>query len=494
MRWSRDLWKRIGLTVLLLAVGRAGRLVPLPGLPPAITNFLLGNSPEGLGHFSLFGLGLKPYISGSVLVLLASGAIPALRRLREAHGAARKSFERLFVVTGAVVAIIQAYGLWIFLRNTAGQFGGAASLGGTTAVLFLCSAVAGMLVLVWIARLITIHGIGNGLALLLALDILEPIARALRGPHHTFEGVGHSVILSIAALLVMATLCVVLLHARRRIPIERVGSPGGGQTDDRLLLDVRLIPAGMIPVYVAGIIVTIPATLASFGLIGRGPLTNPSSFLNNALLVVLVFIATFFFAAFWFSGRQIGSTLKRFGYVVPGVGDGEDAGRYLDRVQEKLMVPGGIILAVLALLPIRSIFFEPLHPEIAALLGAGLLAVTAVALDTARQIRGEAAWGEAPSRELVSFDTELEARLTQRVLLRSGVPAFIRSKPVFPVVGTFALWELCRPLYPAIAIDRHLGGSGPVLIVRTADYERAMAAIAPLATTPPPLPEPPRGA
>ncbi|MFN8110819.1 MAG: preprotein translocase subunit SecY [Thermoleophilia bacterium] len=399
---SPELRKKLLFTALILIVYRIGSFVPIPGINRTALDQALNNrgsslldflnlfSGGSLRRFSVFALGIMPYITASIIIQLMTVVIPKLEELqKEGESGQQKitQYTRYFTVALAAVQSV-AYVLYFKSQGAFPVFSSG------RLYVIVVSLTAGTTMVMWLGELITQRGVGNGISLMIFAGIVASIPQGARG-WVDLPPLSQIVVLVIAVGVVVGV--VFINEGQRRIPIQYakrvVGRrmTSGGST----YMPLRVNMAGVIPVIFAASIVILPPTLAEF--LGRGSFfTSVSNYLApgtwyyiifEALLIILF---TYFYTAIIFNPVEQADNLKKYGGFIPGVRPGRPTAVYLDRVLTRLTLPGAIYLAIIAALP--SIVFKYM-PEsnvfFGVLGGTSILIVVGVALDTIRQMEAQ---------------------------------------------------------------------------------------------------------
>jgi preprotein translocase subunit SecY len=407
LSWLANAWRvpelrrRVLFTGLILALYRLGSWVPAPGInQDQIQNFfntggrgagifgLLNTfSGSALSRFSLFALGIMPYVTASIILQLLTVVVPTLERLQkegEAGYAKINQYTR-YLTVGLAAAQSTGYA-YLFKKSNALE----ANTG--RIVLIVVTLTAGTTLLMWMGELITKRGIGNGISLLIFASILASIPTGVTAWIN--GGTTERLFLPLIALGVIVAV-VFIQEGQRRIPIQyarrMVGrqQTGGGST----YMPLRVNMAGVIPVIFAAAVMALPPTVASF-------FPRTQSFVNQhfqygsiqylSLEAFLIVIFTYFYTAVQFNPVDQADNLRQYGGYVPGIRPGAPTAQYLDRVLTRLTLPGSLYLAVVAVLPgIFIHYFGFSQATSRALGGTSVLIVVGVALDTMRQMESQ---------------------------------------------------------------------------------------------------------
>lgn len=390
-----DLRKKIFYTALLLAVFRIGSFIPVPGVDVArlietygetgLFQFLDLFSGGALRRFTVFAMGVNPYITASIILQLLTIVIPSLEELSKEGIEGRRKIAQWTRYGTVVLGVIQALGITMGIR------GAVEDPGILPVLLIVITLTAGTSFLMWLGEKISEHGIGNGISLIIFTGI---IARLPAGVHTTAISIGRGGIspLNVVLFLVLGLASIVgviwITLGARRIPVQYakrvVGRRVyGGQTTH---IPLRVNQAGVIPVIFASSLLTFPLTIAQFvprlGFLMDWLRGDSISYM--ILYAVLVVAFTYFYTAITFNVTEVANNMKKYGGFIPGLRPGRPTAEYLDRVLTRITLVGGLFLAVVAVLPnimtsltrLSTIYFG----------GTALLIVVGVALDTMKQI------------------------------------------------------------------------------------------------------------
>lgn len=397
-----DLRKRLVFTVLMIAIYRLGVYIPTPGIDVLkIREFISGGtvfeivnlfSGGALEQFSIFALGIMPYISASIIFQLLTVSIPALKRLQEEGEAGRNKINQWTRYGTLVLALVQGFGISYGLMNggmTLPSIGGPLFI--TTTMVSLAT---GTCFVMWLGEQITERGIGNGISLLIFAGIAARIPSGFRDAwqnRDAFFGVFGFVMLLGFIFLIIATI-IFFERCQRRVPIHYAKRVVGnkmyaGQTSH---LPLKINMAGVIPPIFASSILLFPATIASF--VTSEKLKAAVSFftvgwVHNTMYVVAIIFFTYFYTAVTFNPGDVSENLQKNGGFVPGIRPGKPTSDYLDRILTRITLGGAVYLSVLCVLPQFLIHQFNIPGSLAYTFGGtSLLIVVGVAMDTVAQV------------------------------------------------------------------------------------------------------------
>ena len=392
---NKDLRKRIYFTLMCLGLFCLGTTITIPWASALyqelgfleIFNLMSGG---GLRSFSIFALGVSPYITASIITqLLQMDIIPYFKELKEEGYTGRQKINRITRYLGIIFAFIQGYILTIVYMK------GMSSLDilRTTVVM-----TAGTCFLLWLGDQVTTKGIGNGISYLIMAGIIQSMpsmfvtafqSLVTSGSYSTVVGSLLFALFVIVYILIILGVVFIQL-AERRVPIQysnRTNSAYGAQTS---YLPIKLNAAGVMPVIFASTLITIPTTIVN--LIGNeGAInfvnnyivyTSPTGFL---LYVVLILFFGYFYTFMEMNPEEMSKNLNKNGGYIPGVRPGADTTDYISKVIGRLTIVGSIFLVIIAGLPIIFSKFSGL-PSSVTIGGTGLLIVVGVAIETYKQL------------------------------------------------------------------------------------------------------------
>ncbi len=400
------LTKKILFTLGFLALYRVGVHVPIPGVnSAALAEFfrtqganLLGMfnmfSGGALERFSIFALGVMPYISASIIVQLLTVIVPHLEALSKEGDAGRKKITQYTRYGTIVIALVQGFMIARTLGSSqmgAGTFVNDPSL--TWAILTAVSLTAGTAFVMWLGEQITERGVGNGISLIIFCGIVAGLPSVIG---NTYGKMNNSQIepAQIALLLVIIlaiTAGVVFMEqGARQVPIQyakrQVGNRVyGGQTSH---LPIRINTAGVIPPIFASSLLQIPVTISQFAAAGSagdiiGSILIPGGWLYNVIYLSLIIFFSFFYTSIQFKPDDIAENLKKHGGFIPGIRPGARTSDFLGKIINRLTLSGALYLSAICLIP--SIITDRFNVQFY-FGGTSLLIIVGVALETFRQI------------------------------------------------------------------------------------------------------------
>jgi preprotein translocase subunit SecY len=405
LSWLANAWRvpelrrRVLFTALILALYRLGSWMPAPGVDSqAISDYFNSQGGSVLGllnlfsggalsQFSVFALGIMPYVTASIILQLLTVVIPQLEALQKEGEAGTAKINQYTRYLTVALAVAQSTGYAYLFQRQAQLHLNAGRL-----VLIVLTLSAGTTLLMWMGELITKRGIGNGISLLIFASIIASAPAGISA--YANGGPSEKLFFPLVAVAIVVAV-VFMQEGQRKIPIQyakqRSGQrmSGGGTT----YMPLRVNMAGVIPVIFAAAVMAFPPTIGQFFPATQGPINRhfqPSSYAYLAFEAALIIIFTYFYTAVQFNPVDQADNLRKYGGYIPGIRPGPPTAQYLDRVLTRLTLPGSLYLAIIAVLP--SVFINELGFSQAtgqALGGTSVLIVVGVALDTMRQMEAQ---------------------------------------------------------------------------------------------------------
>jgi preprotein translocase subunit SecY len=406
-----DLRRRILITLGIIVAFRFVAHVPLPGVDAAAlrqlfsSNALLGMldmfSGGAMRNFSIAAMGVYPYITASIIMTLMVPVIPRLQALSQEGEAGRDKMNRITHWLTIPMAGLSGFGQLTILRN-AGVIGA-----GTTmqTVAMVAALIAGTVFLVWLGELITEHGIGNGISIIIFAGIVagypQLVGTGLLGQGQTAGLVAY-------ALISLATIgaIVIFTEAHRRIPVQYAKTTFRGgrmyRQSGATHIPLRVNAAGMIPLIFAVSIVLFPGVVSSYFMKPEGVDPNfanaiyklfspdaamPLGLFYWAVYFMLVIGFAFFYTMVMFQQQDLAGTLQRQGGFIPGIRPGKNTADYLNHVINRITWAGALYLAIVAVIPFLA--REVTSVQAIQLSSMGLLIVVGVVLDTMKQMEAQ---------------------------------------------------------------------------------------------------------
>ena len=368
-----DLKRRLLFLVGALVVYRIGAHIPVPGIDPTVLEQLFKSQQGGilgmfnmfsggaLSRFTIFALGIMPYISASIIMQLASVMSPELEALKKEGEAGRRKITRFTRYGTVLLAVVQALGISIALESQPGLVLDPGLVFRITTILTL---TAGTMFLMWLGEQITERGVGNGISMIIFAGIVAGLPQAVGSTLELGRTGSFSIpmIIALFAAVIAVTYFVVFVErGQRKILVNyakrQVGNKVyGGQSSH---LPLKLNMAGVIPPIFASSIILFPATLSGwFGqsesmvwLRDVAGALAPGQPVYVALYASAIVFFCFFYTALVFNPKETADNLKRSGAFIPGIRPGDQTAKYIDKVTMRLTMAGAVYITLVCLLP-----------------------------------------------------------------------------------------------------------------------------------------------
>nr|WP_305071231.1 preprotein translocase subunit SecY [Myxococcus sp. RHSTA-1-4] len=409
-----ELRSRLAYTLLLLAVYRIGIFINTPGVDRAAMNAFMDAQKQSGGlvslfnlfsggaleQMSIFGLGIMPYVSASIIMQLLAVVVPSLERLQKEGAGGRQKINQYTRYGTIVLSVVQGIGISRWLaslgRSDGGQSGFNQVVVPDDSVWFtfmtVISLTAGTAFIMWLGERITERGIGNGISLIIFAGI---VAGVLPGAKTLLDLTRQEVIAvaEVLALLVFMLLIIGVVvyveRGMRRIPIQYAKRMAGRRmfAGQATYFPMKVNTSGVIPPIFAGAVLSFPTTLGTWFpfLQDFQRALEGNLWVYNGLFVLLVIFFAYFYTALTFRPDDVADNIKKQGGYIPGIRPGRQTAEFIERVLNRLTFGGAIYLAVICVIP--SVITGLLGVRFT-FGGTALLIVVGVALDTVQQIEG----------------------------------------------------------------------------------------------------------
>ena len=408
----KDLREKVFFTLLMLVIFRIGAFIPVPGANPEVLQFqdqmnafgFLNTFGGGaLENFSIFAMGIMPYITAMIIVqLLQMDVVPKFAEWAKEGESGRKKLAQVTRYGTIILGFVQAIGMSIGFNNLMPGLIPNPSIGKYLFIALVLT--AGTAFLLWLGEQITAKGVGNGISILIFAGIVAAFPNAANQLYATrIESAGDQLFLSIVTIILLAIaflaiiVGIVYVHqALRKIPVQYAkrlvaGKPAGGGST---FLPLKVNGAGVIPVIFAMSLFIFPPTVAGF--IGDGnavaswisvnfDYTQPVGMVVYASLIIAF---TYFYTFIQVNPEKMADNLKKQGGYIPGIRPGATTKTYITRILYRLTFVGAIFLTTISLIPVFFTRVADLPPSVQ-IGGTGLIIVVGVALDTMKQIDGQ---------------------------------------------------------------------------------------------------------
>ena len=400
---------RILITILFIAIYRFGSFVVLPGIDPNRLQALHEQTSGGLmsllnmfsgGAFSnasIFALGIMPYITASIIMQLLAVAVPQFQKMQREGESGRRKINQYTRYLTIAILLFQGPTYLLNLNNQAGS----ALAPGLSWTWFSISATiilaAGSMFVLWLGERITDKGIGNGVSIIIMIGIIarfptafvQELTSTLSTP-----GVGGLIkfLFELIVFVLVIAAAILLVNATRKVPVQYakrvVGSKQYGGA--RQYIPLKLFAANVMPIIFAQALMFIPMAIAGYNNQDASwaarQFMDHTSLLYNVVFVVLIVAFTYFYTAITMNPVQMAEDMKRNNGFIPGVKPGKSTANYIDSVMSRIMLPGSLFIALIAILPAFAGLFG-INQQFAQFFGGtSLLILVGVVMDTIQQI------------------------------------------------------------------------------------------------------------
>ncbi len=403
-----ELRKRILYTLLMFVVFRIGVYITTPGVNAvALTQFFSASNSNlfglfnmftggALSRFSIFSLGIMPYISSAIIFEMLPMVIPSLGVLQKEGGdAGRKKFTQYIRYGTVILALFQSIGIsyGIEIMRSPSGLPVVGHPGFNFMIISVIALTAGTVFVMWIGEEISEHGIGNGISLIIFAGIVSAIPAAFINTIKIVQTGELNVmllILIVAMMIAVIGFIVFVESAQRRITIQYAKKMVGRKlySGKSSYLPIKVNTPGVIPPIFAMSILLFPATIANFikqpFFEGVSSYLNPTGVAYNVVYVALIFFFCYFYTAITFKVDDVANDLRKYGGNIPGIKPGKSTASFIDRILNRVTFIGAMYVSAVCLLP--TILIDKLHVPFY-FGGTGLLIVVVVAMDTIVQIQ-----------------------------------------------------------------------------------------------------------
>lgn len=397
-----ELRKRILFTILMLAIYRIGIYIPTPGINADALNRVLSQgtvfdifnlfSGGALERFSVFALGIMPYISASIILQLLAVAVPAVQRLQKEGESGRHKITQYTRYGTVVLSLVQGFGISYGLEQQGVLLNGVGGIGFYLTTMITLT--AGTSFLMWLGEQISERGIGNGISLIIFAGIVTRIPAGFRDAWSTKDQFGglFGFLILLAFIFGIIALIIFFERSHRRIPVQYakrvVGRRMYGGQETHLPLKINM--AGVIPPIFASSLILFPATIAQF--VKSDHMQSVASMLSGGwvhdfMYAALIIFFCYFYTAVTFNPVDVAENMRKFGGFIPGIRPGKSTSDYIDTILTRITLGGALYLTFVCLLPSMLIASFGIPVSLASTFGGtSLLIVVGVAMDTVAQI------------------------------------------------------------------------------------------------------------
>lgn len=409
-----ELKAKMLFTLVILLIFRTGVNISVPGVDvqsikdattgPDAGVFQMMNMLGGgaLQNYSIFSLGVGPYITASIVIqLLAMDIVPYLADLQNGGDAGRKKIGQITRYVAIVLAFVQAYMTTVYFHSQQASVNNASPLGFITIALYM---TAGTMLILWLADQITAKGIGNGTSMIIFAGIVDKVPYSFYQMIEGFFldptiGTVLAVIFGIALMALFITLIwftVKTQQAQRKIPVQYASN--SSKAGEASYLPFKINVAGVIPVIFASTILMVPATLIQFFVTTDNQFTtvlkrifNYTDPIGMLMYIILIYAFTYFYANLQVDSKKLSENLARSGGYIIGIRPGEETEKFINRTINRLNFLGATSLAIIAIVPVLLPYLPYLNiskTQAQGLGGTGLIIVVGVSLDVVNKIDG----------------------------------------------------------------------------------------------------------
>lgn len=404
----KDLRKRLLFTVAMIFIYRLGNFIVVPGVDTSKLLNLTGStgllglydmiSGGAFSRFSIFAMGILPYINTSIIIQLLTIAIPSLEQLSKEGESGRKKIQQYTRYTSVALSFLQAVGFYAIIKGTGALINDNLL---STAVIIITLATSSIF-LMWIGDRITESGIGNGASFIIFTSIISRFPSAI----YSLYKLQSTDIINVVQLVVFVAVAVALFVAvavanlaERRIPVQYAGKAGNGgmMKNQSSHIPINMNASCIIGIIFAMSVMMFPGTIAQFwptSSISKAITGSPySPFRQDTVLYLVVYFIlivffTWFYTQITFKPEEMSENMHKSSGFIPGVRPGEPTTRYIERVLDKVSILGGGFAGIIAAAPILLAIANPSMKNVG-LASTGLLIVVGVALDTLRALQSQ---------------------------------------------------------------------------------------------------------
>ncbi len=414
----KDIRKKLFYTFLMICVIRFGSQLPVPGVDRDYFaswfssysndafNFFSAFTGGSFENMSIFALSITPYITSSIIIQLLTIAIPALEEMHRDGEDGRKKITQITRYTTVGLALIESIAMTIGF----GRSGLLEEFNALNAITVIVALVAGSTLLMWIGERITEHGVGNGISIVLMVNILSSVPSDFVSLYElyvkgkTIARGALAALIILAVVLVTIVLVIFLNDGERRIPVQYAKKMQGrklvgGQSTH---IPLKVNTAGVIPVIFASSLMSIPSMVVSFAGISTSGIgatlismlsqnnwfnfSHPEYSIGLILYIVLIVFFAYFYTSITFNPIEVADNIKKQGGFIPGIRPGKPTTEYLDKVLGSLVFIGAAGLIIVVLVPI---FFNGVFGASVSFGGTSIIIIVGVILETMKQIESQ---------------------------------------------------------------------------------------------------------
>lgn len=409
-----DLRKKILYTLFILFLFRLGSQIFVPYVDSSKMNMIFEANAGGtiLGYMNmlsgqafsqatLFALSVSPYITASIVIQLLTIAIPALERLSKQGQEGQKKLTTITRVVTVVLGVITAFGYYMYMRNSGVLMAGCDTW--FHAVVIIACYSAGASLIMWLAEKINENGIGNGISLILFVNILSQGPSIVNNFYQMLTMGVSNMIIAIVAFIIgiaMVVFIVFMTNSERKIPVQYAKRVVGRKMygGQNTTLPIKLSMAGVLPIIFAQSIVSLPSTIALFfpnpaeGSFAAGFLKffGTTSWFYAILYFILIIAFSYFYIAISFNPVEVANNLQNNGGGIPGIRQGRPTAEYITKILNRITLIGAIFLGIIAVFPLIAVIISG-NQSLSGLAfgGSSIIIVVGVVLETIREIEAQ---------------------------------------------------------------------------------------------------------
>ena len=399
----KELREKILLTLGIILIYRLGAYVPVPGIPfrgmysayesaatgtgaLAVLNLFSGGA---LSRVSVFALGIMPYITAQIIFQMMQAVIPSLQALAQEGESGQRKITQYTRYLTVVLALINSIGyLFLFKSSAYGlDFSNLGFAPWIEDIIIVGCLLTGAIIIMWLGEVMTQRGIGNGMSLIIFVNIMSGLPMALIQSLNNNEHGALITALTIAIILVIIPVIVYIERGQRRIPIQYAKRVVGRRImgAQATYLPIKVNTAGVVPIIFASSILYFPAQIAVFfpnvQWMQDFSSAIASGWVNWLLSVILIVFFAYFYTSMVFNPEETADQLRKSGGFIPGVRPGKATAEYIQNVLNHITLPGAIFMAIIAVVP-SIVFAFTNNPLIQSFGGTSILIMVGVAMDT----------------------------------------------------------------------------------------------------------------
>ncbi|MBR3318494.1 MAG: preprotein translocase subunit SecY [Atopobiaceae bacterium] len=406
----KELREKVLITIGLLLVYRFGAYLPVPGIPfqdmleafrsNAATNGALAVlnlfSGGALSRVSVFALGIMPYITAQIIFQMMQAVIPSLQALAQEGESGQRKITQYTRYLTVVLALINSIGyLFLFKSSSYGlSFNDMGFPSWIEDLIIVGCLETGAIIIMWLGEVMTQRGIGNGMSLIIFVNIMSGLPQALI---QSMQGMDHGMIITaitVVVILVIIPIIVYIERGQRRIPIQYAKRVVGKRImgAQATYLPIKVNTAGVVPIIFASSILYFPAQIAVFfpdvEWMQNFANTIASGWVNWVLSVLLIVFFAYFYTSMVFNPEETADQLRKAGGFIPGVRPGKATAEYIQNVLNRITLPGAVFMAAIAVVP-SIIFSFTGNQLVQSFGGTSILIMVGVAMDTISQLESQ---------------------------------------------------------------------------------------------------------